>query len=153
MSSSPRKTRPVNLGEFVRGEISNEHSSPPVTVQKKTRQSSQPIYSSAPSAARNRTLYRVSGDPNSPTDGYSASLIDPVMDEKDIYATSEGSSIMQHHRDAAAGYGTMHSQSDGGGGGVPFRGSSVNYGGESFEDEFVKIQMRNEIKRHDHATT
>ena len=137
----------------MRGEISGEHSSPPVTVPKKSRESGQPIYSSVPTAARNRTLYRVSGDPNSPTDGYSASLIDPVMDEKEIYSTSEGSSIMQRHRDAATGYGAMDSHGGGGGGNLPFGSSSVNYIGESFEDEFVKIQMRNEAKRQEHATT
>lgn len=160
MTTTADKLRPntlVNLGEFVRGEISAQHGSPPVNVPKRSKQSSSRPISSAP-AAKYHKLHRgpvgyESGEEDSVSRGYSASLIAPVMDDGEILSTSRSSvssSVMQRHRDAAMwGYGTLPQ--------VPQPEKS---GGEfhpinslNFENECIKIQERNEAKRQDHSTS
>lgn len=139
----------------MRGEIS---ASPPVVIPKKARPG-QKISSTAPSAARNAA--RVSGDPgdNYP---YSSSLVGPVMDESEVLlstsASSQSSSTILRHQEATAlGYGATavsvnadRGGGEGGGGGID---KSYLTKSVSVDDEYVKIQMRNEAKRMDHATT
>ena len=149
MSSSTGKARPLlNLGEFVREEIS---SSPPVSVPKKTHKSKQ-VGFSAPSAARHAV--RAGDSESSDNLPYSASLIAPVMDETEVLlstsASSQSSSVVMRHKEAAVlTYGT------GSNGAVPRDGGERGYLTKSIniEEEYVKIQARNEAKRQDHATT
>ena len=151
MSSPGSRQRPntlVDLGEFARGEISTQHGTPPVNVPRGSRQlpRSRPI-SSAPANKHHHVAFE------SPV-GYSASLVEPVMDEGEVLSTSASSvssSLMQKHRDAASwsahhSYGTMGQV--GKGAASPDFTKSVN-----FENECVKIQQRNEAKRQEHATT
>lgn len=153
MSSRPATL--VNLGNFVREEISN---SPPVNVPRKSKHPNRPV-SSAPAAKHNNSSraaavgYEGGG---SPSHGYSSSLVAPVIDEGEVLstsATSNSSSVfMQRHRDAATwgahGYGTMPQVGNGGVPGSPDPTNSVN-----FENECIKIQERNADKRQEHSTT
>jgi hypothetical protein len=147
-SSRYRPNTLVNLGDFVREEISSQrHGTPPVNVPGGPPSSSRPI-NSAP-AAKKHVLF------GSPV-GYSSSLVEPVMGDSEILstsATSVSSSLMQRHRDAASwsahnsnAYGTM--SHPGGGSVSPDMTKSVN-----FENECIKIQERNEAKRQEHSTT
>ena len=149
MSSPGRKPRPtdlLNLGSFA-GD-SGVASSPPVNVPRRSGQSSRPISSAPP--ARHVTIRSPVGYERDQR-GVSASLIDPVMDEGDVLSTSvtsSNSSLMQKHRDAA----TWGAQSWGTGGGVG-NGPGRDFTRSMSDDEYVKIQARNEAKRQDHATT
>lgn len=145
--SSPRPATLLNLGDFVREEIS---PSPPVYIHRSSRKSSKPISSTAPTK---RQDYWSSSESSR---GYSASLVGPVMDETQVLstsATSINSSGMLRHQEAAniGPYGSTVQSQGGAGAGM---GKSVNVNQPiNFEDEFEKIQMRNEAKRSDHSTT
>lgn len=163
MSSPNNKHRPktlVNLGDFVRGELGpNQHGSPPVSVPGRSRPPASRPINSAPTARHHRVAFRNPvgyGREDTPSEGYSASLVDPVMEDGDIMSTSAtsassvSSSLMQRHRDAAGwshpGYGSMPHV--GRGPSSPDFHKSVN-----IENEYIKIQARNETKRQDHSTT
>lgn len=163
MSAPSNKYRPatlVNLGDFVREGISAQQGqgSPPVKVphHKSSRQSSSSR--SAP-ASKHKTFRSPGPGPvgydYSPSRGYSTSLVAPVLEEGEVLstsATSTSSSVMiQRHRDAATGYGTMAQVGNGGGDGPGSPDPTVK--SVNFENECIKIQMRNEGKRDEHATT
>lgn len=133
-----RTTTPLlNLSDVVREEISVHRAS---------------------SSASDRSS-RASSIESAPA-GYSASLIEPVMDDREVMSTSlksERSSVIYRHQEAAKigqqqrskSYGAIPTiQHRGGEDGRDFLSKSTK-----FEDEFEKIQMRNEAKRSDHATT
>ena len=167
MSSPTNKYRPntlVNLGDFVRGEIGpSQHGSPPVSVPKRPGQSASRPINSAPAAKHRHVAFKGPVGyrrEDIPSEGYSASLVDPVMEDGEVMSTSAtsgssiNSSLLQRHRDAAGwsshpGYGSMpHVGVGGGGSNHPDFIKSVNV-----ENEYIKIQARNETKRQDHSTT
>ena len=93
--------------------------------------------------------------------GYSASLIEPVMDDREVLSTSvrsDRSSVILRHKEAAKmsqqtrsrSYGTLPSNAH-------VQQTTPDFLKKptppSIEDEFEKIQARNEAKRQDHATT
>ena len=117
-------------------------------IPKKSSRGSTPrVSSSAPSSSKHIT-FAGAGD----QDVYSASLVAPVLDESEVLlsssVTSQNSNVLMRHKEATAlggfGYGTAQQQQRDGGRAGEF---------SNIESEYVKIQMRNEAKRHKHATT
>ena len=144
-SSEARTTPLLNLSNVVREEILA--SSPGSSVHR------------APSSASERSSRASSLDYAPPS--YSASLIEPVMDDNEVMSTSlrsDRSSVIIRHKEAAKmsqhrsrSYGalpTIQHRGEGGEDRTDFLKKSTR-----FEDEFEKIQMRNEAKRSEHATT
>ncbi len=136
LGSEPRQTPLFNLSDVVREGIS---ASPP----------------RRPSSERSS---RASSLDDTPV-GYSASLIEPVMDDGEVLSTSlrsDRSSVIMRHKEAAK-IGQQRSRSYGTLPTVQYRGDEGRRNfvkkPTSLEDEFEKIQMRNEAKRNEHSTT
>lgn len=147
--------RLVNLGEFVREEIS---SSPSVAVPHHNNPEKTHVHGSAPASRANRTFahFHDNEEANSAR-GYSSSLIAPIMDENEVLLSTSASSAMGRRKEAAGGgLGQYHSYG-GTGSGPSVQGTSskddIQNQSVQVGEDYVKIQKRNESKRSEHCTT